>query len=155
MISNQFTERVSHLKPEGAYAVLARAQALEAQGRKIIHLEIGQPDFPTPLHVSEAGINAIRSGKTKYTPPAGISSISRGDCRTMQAGSVEYKIDAAQVVVGTGSKPGLFFPTLALVSPGDEVIYPDPGFPTYEAMIRVAGGDPCSHPSAGGKSIFL
>jgi len=144
-ISNQFTERVSHLKPEGAYAVLARAQALEAQGRNIIHLEIGQPDFPTPQHVSEAGINAIRSGKTKYTPPAGISQFREviADYAGRQRG---IKIDTGQVVVGTGSKPGLFFPTLALVSPGDEVIYPDPGFPTYEAMIRVAGGIPVPIP---------
>jgi aspartate/methionine/tyrosine aminotransferase len=144
-ISNQFTERVSHLKPEGAYAVLARAQALEAQGRKIIHLEIGQPDFPTPPHVSEAGINAIRSGKTKYTPPAGISQFREviADYAGRQRG---INVDTGQVVVGTGSKPGLFFPTLALVSPGDEVIYPDPGFPTYEAMIRVAGGIPVPIP---------
>lgn len=144
-ISNQFTERVSQLKPEGAYAVLARAQALEAQGRKIIHLEIGQPDFPTPQHVSEAGINAIRSGKTKYTPPAGIPHFREviAEYAGRQRG---INVDASQVVVGTGSKPGLFFPTLALVSPGDEVIYPDPGFPTYEAMIRVAGGIPVPIP---------
>jgi aspartate aminotransferase len=144
-ISNQFTERVSHLKPEGAYAVLARAQALEAQGKRIIHLEIGQPDFPTPQHVSEAGINAIRAGKTKYTPPAGIPQFREviADYAGRQRG---IKIETSQVVVGTGSKPGLFFPTLALVSPGDEVIYPDPGFPTYEAMIRVAGGIPVPIP---------
>ena len=134
-----------HLKPEGAYAVLARAQALEAQGRKIIHLEIGQPDFPTPLHVSEAGIDAIRSGKTKYTPPAGVYKF-REVIAEHAGGQRGIKIDATQVVVGTGSKPGLFFPTLALVSPGDEVIYPDPGFPTYEAMIRVAGGVPVPIP---------
>jgi aspartate/methionine/tyrosine aminotransferase len=143
--SNKFTERVSHLKPEGAYAVLARAQALERQGRKIIHFEIGQPDFPTPPHVAEAGIDAIRSGKTKYTPPAGIAQFREliADFAGRQRG---LAIDAGQVVVGTGSKPGLFFPTLALVSPGDEVIYPDPGFPTYEAMIRVAGGIPVPIP---------
>lgn len=144
-ISNQFTERVSHLKPEGAYAVLARAQAMEAQGRKIIHLEIGQPDFPTPEHVSEAGIHAIRSGKTKYTPPAGIPHF-REVIAEYAGRQRDINIDASQVVVGNGSKPGLFFPTLALVSPGDEVIYPDPGFPTYEAMIRVAGGIPVPIP---------
>ena len=140
-ISNQFTDRVSRLKPEGAYAVLARAQTLEAQGKKIIHLEIGQPDFPTPGNVSEAGVDAILTGKTKYNPPAGISPLREVIAETAgrQRG---IKIDSNQVVVGTGSKPGLFFPTLALVSPGDEVIYPDPGFPTYEAMIRVAGGVP-------------
>lgn len=145
LISNRFTERVSHLKPEGAYAVLARAQALEAKGKKIIHLEIGQPDFPTPPNVAEAGINAIRSGKTKYTPPAGLPHFREviAEYAGRQRG---IHVDAGQVVVGTGSKPGLFFPTLALVSPGEEVIYPDPGFPTYEAMIRVAGGIPVPIP---------
>lgn len=140
-----FTDRVIPLRPEGAYAVLAQAQALEAQGRKIVHFEIGQPDFPTPAHVSEAGIAAIRLGKTKYTPPAGIPQFREiiADYAGRQRG---LKIDPAQVVVGSGSKPGLFFPTLALVAPGDEVLYPDPGFPTYEAMIRVAGGIPVPVP---------
>jgi aspartate aminotransferase len=143
--SKPFTDRVTALRPEGAYAVLAQAQALEAQGHRIVHLEIGQPDFPTPSNVSEAGIAAIQRGKTKYTPPAGIPQF-----REIIAGHAgrqrKLKIDPAQVVVGTGSKPGLFFPTLALVGPGDEVLYPDPGFPTYEAMIRVAGGIPVPIP---------
>jgi len=140
-----FTERVLYLEAEGAYAVLARAQELEAQGRKIIHLEIGQPDFPTPEHVSAAGIQAIVEGKTKYTPPAGIPKFREliADYAGRQR---NLKLDPAQVVVGSGSKPGLFFPTLALVAPGDEVLYPDPGFPTYEAMIRVAGGVPVPVP---------
>jgi len=140
-----FTDRVTPLRPEGAYAVLAQAQALEAQGRKIVHLEIGQPDFPTPANVSEAGIAAIRLGKTKYTPPAGIPQFR--EIIAYYAGRQRWlKIDPAQVVVGSGSKPGLFFPTLALVAPGDEVLYPNPGFPTYEAMIRVAGGIPVPVP---------
>jgi aspartate aminotransferase len=140
-----FTDRVTALRPEGAYAVLAQAQALEALGRKIVHLEIGQPDLPTPANVSEAGISAIRLGKTKYTPPAGIPQFR--EIIANYAGRLRgLKIDPAQVVVGSGSKPGLFFPTLALVAPGDEVLYPDPGFPTYEAMIRVAGGIPVPVP---------
>jgi aspartate/methionine/tyrosine aminotransferase len=140
-----FTDRVTPLRPEGAYAVLAKAQALETQGRKIVHLEIGQPDFPTPANVSEAGIDAIRLGKTKYTPPAGIPHFR--EIIADYAGKLRgLKIDPAQVVVGCGSKPGLFFPTLALVEPGDEVLYPNPGFPTYEAMIRVAGGIPVPVP---------
>jgi aspartate/methionine/tyrosine aminotransferase len=140
-----FTDRLTHLQAEGAYAVLARAQALEAQGRRIVHLEIGQPDFPTPEHVSAAGIQAIVDGKTKYTPPAGIPQLRELIAETAghQRG---LNIDPARVVVGPGSKPGLFFPTLALVAPGDEVLYPDPGFPTYEAMIRVAGGTPVPVP---------
>ncbi len=140
-----FTDRVTHLQAEGAYAVLARAQALDAQGRRIVHLEIGQPDFPTPEHISAAGIQAILDGKTKYTPPAGIPKLRELIAETAgcQRG---LKINPAQVVVGSGSKPGLFFPTLALVASGDDVLYPDPGFPTYEAMVRVAGGTPVPVP---------
>jgi aspartate/methionine/tyrosine aminotransferase len=140
-----FTDRVSHLQPEGAYAVLSRAQALEAQGRRIVHLEIGQPDFPTPEHISAAGIQAIVDGKTKYTPPAGVPEF-RELIATCAGRQRCLEFDPASVVVGTGSKPGLFFPALALVSPGDEVLYPNPGFPTYEAMIRVAGGIPVPIP---------
>src|SRR5512137_2183623 len=104
-ISDQFTERVSHLKPEGAYAVLSRAQALEAQGRRIIHLEIGQPDFPTPHHVAEAGVDAIRKGITKYTSPAGMPHLSEviADLAGKQRG---IQIAPDQVVVGPGAKPG-------------------------------------------------
>jgi len=140
-----YADRITHLKPEGAYAVLARAQALEAQGRNIIHFEIGQPDFPTPVNVADAGVNAIRAGITKYTAPAGMPHFREviAESAGRQRG---IKILPGQVVVGPGSKPGLFFPTLALVSPGDEVIYPDPGFPTYEAMIRIAGGIPIPIP---------
>lgn len=140
-----FTDRVAPLRPEGAYAVLARAQALEAQGCRIVHLEIGQPDFPTPEHVSAAGIQAIVDGRTKYNPPAGIPKFREliAEHAGRQRG---LNLQPESVVVGTGSKPGLFFPTLALVAPGDEVLYPDPGFPTYEAMIRVAGGIPVPVP---------
>ncbi len=140
-----YTQRVSHLEPEGAYAVLARAQELEAQGRRITHLEIGQPDFPTPEHVSAAGIQAIVDGKTKYNPPAGLPRLR--ELIAEHAGSQRgLDLKPESVVVGPGSKPGLFFPTLALVAPGYEVLYPDPGFPTYEAMIRVAGGIPIAIP---------
>jgi aspartate/methionine/tyrosine aminotransferase len=140
-----FAERVTHLAPEGAYHMLARAQALEAAGRQVIHLEIGQPDMPTFPHIAEAGIQAIRAGHTRYTPPAGIPRLRQ--LIAEQAGRQRgMEIRPQQVVVGPGAKPALFFPTLALVRPGDEVIYPDPGFPTYEAMIRVAGGIPVPVP---------
>ena len=137
----QFAQRVKTLEAEGAYAVLARAQALEAQGREILHLEIGQPDFPTFPNISLRGIAAIAAGQTRYNPPAGIPSLRSAIAE--EAGKRrDISIQPAQVVVGPGAKPGLFFPTLALVEPGDEVIYPDPGFPTYAAMIAVAGGVP-------------
>jgi aspartate/methionine/tyrosine aminotransferase len=136
-----FAARVMHLAPEGAYAVLAKAQALEAQGRDIIHLEIGQPDVPTHDNVAQAGIRAIEEGHTRYNPPAGVGALRQAIAE--DAGRRRgIEVQPSQVVVGPGAKPMLFFPTLALVEPGDEVIYPDPGFPTYAAMIGVAGGVP-------------
>jgi aspartate/methionine/tyrosine aminotransferase len=140
-----FAKRVSHLQEEGAYAVLARAQELERNGRTIIHLEIGEPDFETGTNISMAGIRAIAEGRTRYNPPRGIAELRQiiaadaGQRRGME-------IRPSQVVVGPGAKPTLFFPTLALVEPGDEVIYPNPGFPTYEAMIGAAGGVPVPVP---------
>ena len=134
-----YATRTNHLKPEGAYQVLARANQLEAEGRQIIHLEVGQPDYATFENVSAAGIEAIRAGHTRYTPPAGMPSLR--DAIAKDSGQRRgIKIQPDEVVISPGGKPNLFFPTLALVEPGDEVIYPDPGFPTYEAMITLAGG---------------
>ncbi|UCF28165.1 MAG: aminotransferase class I/II-fold pyridoxal phosphate-dependent enzyme, partial [Chloroflexota bacterium] len=140
-----FASRVNHLKAEGAYQVLARAQELEAAGRDIIHLEIGEPDFSTASHISMMGIKAIADGKTRYNPPSGLN-----DLREVIAEDAGRRrgitIDPAQVVVSPGAKPNLFFPAMALIDSGDEVIYPDPGFPTYEAMIRVTDGIPIPVP---------
>ena len=138
-----FAKRVIHLEAEGAYEVLTRANQLESQGRDIIHLEIGQPDFPTYPYVSMAGVGAIANGHTRYTPPSGLPML-----REVIAADYSVRrgveISPSEVMVGPGGKPGLFFPTLALIEPGrgDEVIYPDPGFPTYRAMIDIAGGVP-------------
>lgn len=140
-----FTNRTAHLKPEGAYQVLARANQLEAAGKEIIHLEIGQPDYATFENVSQAGIAAIRGGKTRYTPPAGMPPL-REALATDAGRRRGIEVHPDEVVVSPGGKPNLFFPTLALVEPGDEVIYPNPGFPTYEAMIKVAGGVPVAVP---------
>ena len=141
----QFAQRTDHLKPEGAYEVLARAQQLEAKGHQIIHLEIGEPDFSTPPHVSLAGIRAIASGQTRYNSPSGMISL-REAIADYAGRNRNITIRPSQVVVSPGAKPNLFFPTLALIDPGDEVIYPNPGFPTYEAMIGVAGGVPVPVP---------
>lgn len=141
----KYAARTSHLKPEGAYQVLAKAQELEAAGRKIIHLEIGQPDFETFDNIRLAGIRAITQGRTRYTPPIGMKPLR--EVIAADAGNrhgLEFHPD--QVVVSPGAKPNLFFPALALIEPGDEVIYPNPGFPTYEAMIRLAGGVPVPVP---------
>ncbi len=137
--------RTDHLKPEGAYQVLARAQALESQGRKIIHFELGQPDFDTFENIREAGRQAIADGKTRYTPPAGIPALREAIAEAAGAQRGVH-FDPAQVVVAPGTKPNMFYSTLMLVGPGDEVLYPDPGFPTYKAMIGVAGGTPVPVP---------
>lgn len=140
-----YAQRTTHLKAEGAYQVLAKANQLEATGREILHFEIGQPDFDTFANVSMAGIRAITEGRTRYTSPSGMPSLQQviAEDGGRRRG---IHIDPSEVVVGPGAKPALFFPTLALIEPGDEVIYPNPGFPTYEAMIRVAGGVPVAVP---------
>lgn len=142
-----FADRVTHLVAEGAYHMLARAQALEAAGRSIIHLEAGQPDVAAPEHVIRAGLGAIEAGHTRYGPPAGLPALRQAIAEDAgRRRGIEVK--ASQVVIGPGAKPAMFFPTLALVRPGDEVIYPDPGFPTYAAMIGVADGVPVPVPLA-------
>ena len=140
-----FANRIAHLKAEGAYAVLARAQALEAQGREIIHLEIGQPDFETPSHVALAGVSAIVTGKTRYNPPAGIAPLRQALAEDAgRRRGVQFAPE--QVVIAPGTKPLILLPMLALVEPGDEVLYPDPGFPTYEAAIGAVGAKPVPLP---------
>ncbi len=140
-----FAKRTHHLAPEGAYQVLAKAGQLEAAGKEIIHFEIGQPDYDTFSNVSLAGIKAISEGKTRYTDPAGIPPLRKAIAE--DAGRRRgIEIRPEEVIISPGGKPNLFFPTLALVEPGDEVIYPNPGFPTYEAMIGVAGGVPVPVP---------
>jgi len=141
----RFAKRTESLSAEGAYQVLAKAQALEKTGREIIHLEIGQPDFKTFPNISQAGIQAINDGFTRYTPPPGMPALREIIARS--AGSQRgLTFNPEQVVVSPGAKPNLFFPTLAVVEKGDQVIYPNPGFPSYEAMIRVAGGEPVPVP---------
>jgi len=142
---DSFTRRTAHLKPEGAYHVLGRALKLEREGREIIHFEIGQPDFPTFANICQAGIEAIQTGKTRYTPPAGMVELR--EAIASDAGERRgIDIFPEEVVISPGGKPNLFFPALALIEEGDEVIYPNPGFPTYEAMIQVAGGIPVAVP---------
>lgn len=134
----KFSERMNHLGTETAFEVLARARALEAQGREIIHLEIGEPDFDTPDNVKNAGIKAIQSGFTHYGPSAGLPEFRE----TIAHYISEHRgvsVDPQQVVVTPGGKPIIFFTALALVEPGDEVIYPNPGFPIYESMIDYIG----------------
>lgn len=129
---------MSRLGTESAFVVLAKARQLEAEGKSIIHLEIGEPDFDTPGNIVEAGVKALRDGWTHYGPSAGLPEF-----REAIAANVEHwrgvAIDPDEVVVMPGAKPVMFFSILALCEAGDEVLYPDPGFPIYESMINYTG----------------
>jgi aspartate/methionine/tyrosine aminotransferase len=131
--------RMSRLGTETAFEVLAKARALEAQGREIVHLEIGEPDFDTPPSIVSAGVAALERGETHYTPSAGIPELRAEIARSLRVRR-GLAVDASQVIVAPGAKPILFYALLALVEDGDEVIYPDPGFPIYASMIDFAGG---------------
>jgi aspartate aminotransferase len=133
--------RMGRLGTETAFSVLAKAKALEAQGREIIHLEIGEPDFDTPSHIVEAGCRALRDGHTHYTPTAGIPELREAIAADV-AQSRGIEVDPAQVVVTPGGKPIMFFAILALVEEGDEVLVPNPSFPIYESMVNFVGGRP-------------
>jgi len=137
----RLAERMSRLGTETAFEVLARAKALEAQGREIIHLEIGEPDFDTPAHIKAAAVRALDEGWTHYTPAAGIPALREviADYIRRTRG---ISVGPEHVVVVPGGKPIMFFAILALVEEGDEVIYPNPGFPIYESMIRFVGARP-------------
>lgn len=142
---DRLAARMGLLGTESAFSVLAKAKALEARGRDIVHLEIGEPDFDTPEHIVEAGCEALRGGHTHYTPSAGVMEL-----REAIAGDVSRSrnipVGAGQVVVTPGGKPIMFFSILALVEEGDEVLLPNPAFPIYESMVRFAGGTPVFAP---------
>jgi len=134
----ELAERMSRLGTESAFQVLAKASALEAQGRDVIHLEIGEPDFATPGHIIDAACRALHEGWTHYTPTQGIPELV--NLIAAQIGERRGQlVSPAQVVVTPGAKPIMFFTLLALAQPGREVIYPDPGFPIYKSMIDFCG----------------
>jgi aspartate aminotransferase len=135
----QLASRMSRLGTETAFEVLNKARALERQGRSIIHLEIGEPDFDTPANVVEAAVDALHSGWTHYGPSAGLPEL-RQTIADYVSRSRGVKVAAEEVVVVPGGKPVIFFTMLALIDEGDEVIYPNPGFPIYESMINYVGG---------------
>jgi aspartate aminotransferase len=137
----KLAKAMSRLGTETAFEVLARARALEAQGREIIHLEIGEPDFDTPSNIIETAGTAMREGKTHYSPSAGIPELRRAIAE-YTAETRGVKVTPEQVVVTPGAKPIMFFAILALVEAGDEVLYPNPGFPIYESMINFVGAKP-------------
>ncbi|MFQ5707290.1 MAG: pyridoxal phosphate-dependent aminotransferase [bacterium] len=134
----KFARRMEVLGTETAFEVMAKAKALEASGREIIHLQIGEPDFTTPRHIIDAGIEALRDGQTHYSPAAGIAPLREAIVEDVQMRrGVGAKVE--EVVVTPGAKPIIFFTILACIEDGDEVIYPNPGFPIYESVINFVG----------------
>jgi aspartate/methionine/tyrosine aminotransferase len=130
---------MSRLGTEGAFEVLAKARRLEAQGKKIVHLEIGEPDFATPDNIVEAGISAMQNGYTHYTPASGIFE-AREAVAAFVSRTLNTEVDPTEVVLVPGSKNVLLFTLLACIEPGDEVILPDPGYPAYASQVNFIGG---------------
>ena len=141
----KLAERMTRIGIESAFEVLMRARALEAQGRKIIHLEIGQPDFPTPRHIVEAGQRALDEGWTGYGPTPGFADFREAIAEYVSR-TRGIAVTGNNVVVVPGGKPIMFFSMMAVLEPGDEVIYPNPGFPIYESMINFLGATPVPMP---------
>ena len=133
------SDRSIDLRAEDAYAVLYKARALEDRGAKVIHLEIGQPDFETALHISKAGIDAIRAGHTKYNPPLGLPDFRKKIAQVFSETRGD-DVSFENVAVTPGGKAGIYAVLSLLINPGDEVIFPSPGFPTYEILIDHFGG---------------
>lgn len=132
----QIADRISRLGVEGAFEVLQKARALEAQGRNIIHLEIGEPDFPTPRHIVEAGKQALDEGWTHYGPTMGMPELREAISKRLATTHGLRNVDISRIGIMPGAKPALFFAMMASLEKGDEVIYPDPGFPIYSSMVR-------------------
>ncbi|MCX5970722.1 MAG: pyridoxal phosphate-dependent aminotransferase, partial [Coprothermobacterota bacterium] len=140
-MSSVLAKRIDLLATESAFEVLAKARRLEAQGRSVIHLEIGEPDFDTPQHIKDAAVRALADGYTHYTPTSGLPQVRQAVAEHV-ARSRAIPVAAEEVIITPGAKPILFFLPLACLEPGDEAIYPDPGFPTYQSMIRFTGARP-------------
>src|ERR1700683_2966567 len=145
MASQRLAGRMSQLQIESAFEVLVKARALEKQGRSVIHLEIAEPDFPTPAHVIEAGQRALGEGWTKYGPTQGDPEL-REVIAAYISRTRGIQVGPERVCVVPGGKPIMFFTMMALLEPGDEVIFPNPGFPIYESMIHFLGATPVPIP---------
>jgi aspartate/methionine/tyrosine aminotransferase len=141
----ELSDRMGRMGTESAFEVLARARELEERGRKVIHLEIGEPDFETPPHIVEAATGALRDGHTGYSPAGGIPEL-REAASSFFARTRGVEVPAERIVVTPGAKPIMFFAMLALCDEGDEVLYPDPGFPMYESIASFTGATPVPIP---------
>jgi len=146
MTEIRLAERMGRLGTESAFEVLARAKALEAAGKHVIHLEIGEPDFPTATHIADAAVEALRGGQTHYVPAPGIPALRTAVAAFLDATGRLRGVSPDRVVVTPGAKPIMFFTILALCGAGDEVLYPDPGFPMYESIAAFAGATPVPVP---------
>jgi len=144
-VDSIFAKRMETLGTETAFEVLAKAKALEKQGKDVVHLEIGEPDFDTPRNIKEAATKAMNSGYTHYVPSAGIPELRQAIAEYISK-TRNISVSADEVVVTPGAKPIMFFSILALVNPGDEVLYPNPGFPIYESLINFVGAKPVPIP---------
>jgi aspartate/methionine/tyrosine aminotransferase len=138
-------DRMGRLGTESAFEVLAKAKALERQGREVVHLEIGEPDFDTPVHIRDAAKRALDAGATHYGPSAGLPELREAIAAHISK-TRGIRVAPEEVVVTPGAKPIMFFTIMALVNRGDEVIYPNPGFPIYESVINFVGGVPVPIP---------
>src|SRR5689334_21399129 len=132
-METKLASRIGRMGTESAFEVLARARALEAQGKKVVHLEIGEPDFDTPRHIVEAAAEALRAGFTHYVPAPGLPEVRAAIGEFFgRTGRPAYP--AERIIVTPGAKPIMFYAIMALAEEGDEVLYPDPGFPMYESL---------------------
>jgi len=141
-----FAQRISRLGTETAFEVLVKARALEAQGKNIVHLEIGEPDFDTPENIITAAKNALDNGHTHYGPSAGLLEAREAVAEYLMKTRPGFTCTPEEIVITPGAKPIMFYAIMALVDEGDEVIYPNPGFPIYESMINFVGGKAISLP---------
>jgi aspartate/methionine/tyrosine aminotransferase len=148
------SQKMSLLGTESAFDVLVKARALEAQGRDIIHLEIGEPDFDTPEHIVEAAKKALDDGFTHYGPAAGLPELREAIAADV-AKSRNIDVHPDQIVVTPGAKPIMFYTILAYGEPGAEIIYPNPGFPIYESVIKFSGATPVAAPLLEDKDFSL
>ena len=154
MTDFRLARRMARLGTESAFEVLARAKALEAAGRKIVHLEIGEPDFPTAAHVMAAAVEAMQAGHTHYVPAPGIPALREAVAAFLER-TGRMRVTPDRVVVTPGAKPIMFFTILALADEGDEVLYPDPGFPMYESITSFAGAVPVPVPLREGNGFRI
>src|SRR6201996_8606742 len=155
MTEIRLAERMGRLGTESAFEVLARAKALEAAGKTVIHLEIGEPDFPTAGHISQAAVEALLGGQTHYVPAPGIPALRESVAAFLDRTGRLRGVSPDRVVVTPGAKPIMFFTILALCGDGDEVLYPDPGFPMYASIASFAGATPVPVPLREGNGFRI